>query len=266
MTASTVLNYTRPLRDLMEYHHAEADAISADEILTFLAEREKTIGKSTLNTLCCALKYFYGKVLGDPDRIVDIPTPRKPKQIGELLTATEVRHLLARAKNLRHRLVLELLFGLGLRSSEFGRIRLGDFNKEHRTITIRNGKGGKTRVLPYGDHLRQTLIAYFRDYRPVDYLIPAGYRSEKAGIAIRGVQYIVACTRDRALIGKKFSPHTLRHSFAVHYLNNGGSLLRLQQLLGHKYLTTTLLYLSYASIPLREVASPLDFLYVSDQG
>ena len=79
MTSSTLKNYTRPLRDLMEYHHAEADAISADDILAFLAEREKSIGKFILNTLCCALKYFYGKVLGDPDRIVDIPTPRKPR-------------------------------------------------------------------------------------------------------------------------------------------------------------------------------------------
>nr|WP_262713725.1 phage integrase N-terminal SAM-like domain-containing protein [Neolewinella aurantiaca] len=69
MTSSTIINYARSLRDLMEYHHAEADAITARDILAFLAEREKSIGKSTLNTLCYALKYFYGKVLGDPDRI-----------------------------------------------------------------------------------------------------------------------------------------------------------------------------------------------------
>ncbi|TXF90445.1 hypothetical protein FUA23_06550 [Neolewinella aurantiaca] len=70
MTSSTIINYARSLRDLMEYHHAEADAITARDILVFLAEREKSTGKSTLNTLCCALKYFYGKVLGDPDRIL----------------------------------------------------------------------------------------------------------------------------------------------------------------------------------------------------
>ncbi|TXF80982.1 hypothetical protein FUA23_22110 [Neolewinella aurantiaca] len=72
MTSSTIINYARSLRDLMEYHHAEADAITARDILAFLAEREKSIGKSTLNTLCCALKYFFGKALfGGPDQVVE---------------------------------------------------------------------------------------------------------------------------------------------------------------------------------------------------
>ncbi|TXF80889.1 tyrosine-type recombinase/integrase, partial [Neolewinella aurantiaca] len=140
MTSSTIINYARSLRDLMEYHHAEADAITARDILAFLAEREKSIGKSTLNTLCCALKYFYGKVLGDPDRIVDIPTPRKPKQLGELLTTSELKQLFAAARTSKRRLVLSLIYGLGLRAGEVARIRLHDFDARHRTLIIRNAK------------------------------------------------------------------------------------------------------------------------------
>ncbi len=245
----------------MRRFHAEADAISSNDILIFLAERDEQISKSSLNTTCCALKYFYGKVLGDPDRIVDIPTPRKPTQLGELLTAEEIKHLLHSAKKVRHCLVLELLFGLGLRASEVATIRLCDFNKTHRSLTIRNAKGGKTRVLPYGEHLRQTLIQYYRQHRPTDYLFPPGYKGDQKSISKRGIQYIVRQTLKRSGINKKVSPHTLRHCFAIHYLNNGGTLIRLKQLLGHKYLTTTLRYLSYASIPLRDIDTPLEFLY-----
>ena len=113
--------------------------------------------------------------------------------------------------------------------------------------------------------MRQTLNDYFRAHEPEDYLIPAGYRSQQPGIVVRGVQYIVRQTLVASGLQKKVCPHTLRHCFAVHYLNNGGSVLRLQQLLGHAHISTTWRYLSYASIPLKEVDSPLDFLYARDK-
>lgn len=262
MSSSTVKNYTRPLRDIMEYHHAEADAITTDDILTFLAEREKSIGKSTLNTLCCALKYFYGKVLGDPDRIVDIPTPRKPKQLGELLTTSELRQLFAAAISPKHRLVLSLIFGLGLRAGEVARIRLHDFDRRHRTLIIRKAKGGKQRTLPYDDAVRRDLIAHFRNAKPTDYLFTSTTRkSETGGISVRGVQYIVRTTSIRAGLTKKVCPHTLRHCFSVQHLNHGGNLIRLKQLLGHAHISTTLRYLSYASPELKDIPSPLSFLF-----
>lgn len=264
MSRATQINYARTLRDVQEYHHAEADAISKEELLAYLAQRAESVGGSTLNTNVCALKYYYTKVLGKPELIVDLPTPRKPAELGELLNARELRELLDAAANTKHRLVLELLFGLGLRAGEIGKIKLGDFEKAHRTLTVRNAKGGKHRVLPYGDQLRKTLIRYFYEYRPKDLLIRSGTRlSEAGGISVRGVQYILRATLKSSKIDKRVCPHTLRHCFAVHYLNNGGNLVRLSQLLGHAYLSTTFRYLSYASIELRDIDSPLDFLYAS---
>ena len=78
--------------------------------------------------------------------------------------------------------------------------------------------------------------------------------------SVKSIQYAVREAHKRAPIRKAVHPHTLRHTFAVHYLNNGGSLVRLQQLLGHAHISTTLVYLKYTSIPLRETATPLDFL------
>lgn len=260
---ATVLSYCRALRDLQAHFDAKADTISAKQLLKFLAKRQQEVGPSTLNIICCGLKYFYGQVLGDHERVVDMPIARKSKQLGDLLTASEVCKLIDAADSLRHRVVIELLFGLGLRAGEIGGLTLGDFDKVNRTVRIRKSKGGNERILPYGGRLRSTLRTYYQHYLPDDYLIPAGSGAKNPGIAVRGVQYIVPMALVRSGLRKKVCPHSLRHSYAVHYLNNGGSLLRLKQLLGHKCMTTTLLYLRYSSIPLRDIDSPLDHIYVS---
>lgn len=213
----------------------------------------------------CALKYYYREVLRRLDLVLSIPNPRRSKQIGEVLTAQEMRHFLSSCRSLRHLLVVELLFGLGLRASEVGRLRLGDFDARQRSVTIRTSKGNITRVLPYGDRLRTTLIQYYRQEKPVQYLVPGRDRSDGPGISVRGVQYIVRMTLNRSRLRKQVSPHALRHTFAVHYLNCGGNILRLQQLLGHTYLSSTLIYLRYISIRLQDITSPLDQLYDAQQ-
>ena len=260
LAKSTALNYVRSLRDVQERAGKPADELTRDELLAYLAAQRKHLSASTLNTVVCALKYYYREVARRLELVVDIPNPRKPKQLGDLLNADELRLFLGAARSMRHRLVLELLFGLGLRAGEVGRLRISDFNREQGTVTIRTSKGGITRVLPYGGRLRDTLNQYYRQERPKDFLIPGRERSSSQGISLRGVQYITSTTLQRSRLRKKVCPHTLRHCFAVHYLNNGGNLVRLQQLLGHAYLSTTLLYLRYASITLRDIPSPLDFL------
>lgn len=260
LAKSTALNYVRSLRDVQERTGKPADELTRDELLAYLAARRKHLSASTLNTVVCALKYYYREVARRLELVVDIPNPRKPKQLGDLLNADELRLFLGAARSMRHRLVLELLFGLGLRAGEVGRLRISDFNREQGTLTVRTSKGGITRVLPYGGRLRDTLNQYYRQERPKDFLIPGRERSSSQGISLRGVQYITSTTLQRSRLRKKVCPHTLRHCFAVHYLNNGGNLVRLQQLLGHAYLSTTLLYLRYASITLRDIPSPLDFL------
>lgn len=258
---STVLSYVRILRDVQHYFEQSADELTRNDLLAYLAHKRNTCSSSSLNMQVCALKYFYREVAQRQDLVVDIPNPRSSKQLGDLLTADEVRRFLRAARSMRHLLVVELLFGLGLRASEVGRIRLGDFDREQRTLTIRTSKGGITRILPYGERLRNTLINYYRAEQPDEYLVPARERGNTEGISVSGVQYTVRMTLQRSGLRKHVCPHALRHSFAVHYLNNGGNILRLQQLLGHTYLSSTLIYLRYATFSLRDIDSPLDFLY-----
>lgn len=247
---------------MQAYIDRDVDEITHDEILEFLAWRKKSVGNSTLNTIACGIKFYFTKVNPQPERVVRIPTPRKAEQLGELLTTSELRQLFAAAHSPKYRLVLSLLFGLGLRAGEVGQLRLHDFEAEHKTLIIRRAKGGKHRILPYDDAIRRDLIAHFRAEKPTDYLFTSNTRkTSSGGISVRGVQYIVRAIHQRSGIRKKVCPHTLRHCFAVHYLNNGGNLIRLQQLLGHAYLSTTLRYLSYAAPELKDIPSPLSFLF-----
>ncbi len=262
MSESTVQSYCRAIRDLQYYIDRHVDDITKEEIFEFLTWRKKTVGNSALNTITCGLKYYFRQVAELPENVVTIPTPRKSGQLGELLNTKELRQLFDAVTSSKHRLVLSLIFGLGLRAGEVARLRLGDFDADRRTVIIRHAKGGKQRTLPYDDAVRRDLIAYFRAEKPTDYLFTSATRkSDTGGISVRGVQYIVRTTSERARLTKKVCPHTLRHCFAVQYLNHGGNLIRLKQLLGHAHFSTTFRYLSYASPELKDIPSPLSFLF-----
>jgi integrase/recombinase XerD len=148
---------------------------------------------------------------------------------------------------MRQLLVLHLLYDTGIRVREAIRLRSSDFDKHNRTITVRNSKGNKTRVVQYGSELRQTILRYCKARGGVPaHTLLESYKGQDIPLSQRGVQHIIRQIARRSGIKKRISPHTLRHTFAVHYLNAGGTLRQLQVLLGHEYISTTLNYLKYA--------------------
>jgi len=191
---------------LQAYIDRDIDEITTEEIFEFLSWRKQDVGNSSLNTIICGLKYYFRKVVDKPERVVTIPTPARPSQLGELLTTSELRQLFAASTSPKHRLVLSLLFGLGLRAGEVGSIRLHDFDRHQRTLIIRQAKGRTQRTLPYDDAIRHDLITYFRAEKPADYLFTSTTRkSQNGGLSVRGVQYIVRTTAERARLTKNSS-------------------------------------------------------------
>ena len=149
---------------------------------------------------------------------------------------------------MRQLLLLSLLYDTGMRVREVTRLRVSDFDKHHRSIIIRNSKGNKTRVVQYGGELRQILVKYCKVRGRVPrHTLLESYKEKEQPLSQRGVQHIIRQIVKRSGIKKRVSPHTLRHTYAVHYLNAGGSLRQLQALLGHEYLSTTLNYVKYAN-------------------
>jgi len=260
---ATRQNYLRGLRDLMLHLQKRPEDCSADEIKSFLVySRDKQgLSSSSVNLRVCGIKYYCREVISRLDLVVKIPNPRIQKYHTEVLTLEEVHRLFGACRDIRQLLVLHLLYDAGLRVRELVRLRVSDFDKHHQTITIHNSKGRKTRTLRYGLELRNTLCSYCKvlGYVPKDTLIES-IKEPGQSLSNRGVQHIVREAVRRSGLKKRIHPHTLRHTFAVHYLNFGGSLPQLQQLLGHEHISTTLHYLKYAHVAAPPPISVLDTL------
>lgn len=258
---STQKIYIRAVRDLMESLGSVPESLSVDQIKGHLAAYRGKLSSSALNSRVCGIKYYFRKVVRRPDLVVDVPNPRVAKYVQEVLSEGDLTILYAACQNMRELSLLHLLFDTGMRSREVSTLKLTDFNKTYSQVTIRSSKGGKTRTVPYSVELRTTLTQYFESQRarPTDYLFE---NRDAAGepISVRGVQYIVKEVVKRSRMKRDIHPHTFRHSFAIHYINNGGNLLRLQQLMGHENIESTLHYLKYCTIPLIDCATPLSVM------
>ena len=255
---STQKSYIRGVRDLMEGLQSVPEALTVDQIKGHLASWRGKVSSSALNLCVCGIKYYFRHVVKRPDLAVDVPNPRVAKYVQEVLGEEDLATLFDACLSMRELSVLHLLFDCGLRSREVCHLKLTDFEKGSQTLTIRHSKGDKLRVLPYSEDLRKTLSDYFKSLktRPTVYLFE-NWTTAGEPITVRGVQYIVKEVLKRSKLKKEVHPHTFRHSFAVHFINNGGNLLRLQGLLGHEDLETTFHYLKFCKIPLFDIPTPL---------
>lgn len=258
---ATRRSYIRGIRSLMLYYDRLPENCTVDELKAFLVFQrdQRQLSSSTLNLRVCSLKYYFREVVHRLDLVVKIPNPRVQKYDTEILTIEEIKILFRCCRDMRQTLILHLLYDTGIRVREVVRLRPSDFDKHHQSIIIRNSKGNKTRVIFYGHQLRFTLNKYckVRGGVPPNTLLES-YKESNQPLTKRGVQYIVRQIVKRSRLKKRISPHTFRHTFAVHYLNQGGSIFHLQKLLGHEHITTTLNYLKYANLPQGKTISILD--------
>ena len=249
---ATIANYLRAPFSLMLHYKKFPEDCTVDEIKAFLIYQRDSLNysSSTVNMRVCGLKHYFRNVAIRPDLIVAIPNPRIQKYDTEILTHHELGRLYRSCKDMRQELIISLMYDCGLRCREVTRLRLSDFDKLHRTIIIKNSKGNITRAVPYAEELRDDIIKYCKviGSYPVGPLIES-YRDKGISLTTGGIQHIFQGIVKRSGLTKRIHPHTLRHTFAVHYINNGGSIFRLQQILGHKFISSTLHYLKYAKVP-----------------
>ena len=203
---ATRQNYLRGIRCLMLHHHKVPEHCSVDELKAYLvyARDKQQLSSSSVNLRVCGLKYYFREVAQRLDLVVSIPNHRHQKYFTEILTTQEVQRLFGACRDVRQRLVLQLIYETGLRVRELVRLRVNDFDKNLRIITIHNSKGRNTRTVPYGDQLRSSLRQYckVRGSVPVHTLIES-IKEPGNPLSQRGVQYIVREAVRRSGIKKR---------------------------------------------------------------
>jgi site-specific recombinase XerD len=257
---STARQYLRDVAAFAEHFHRSPDRLGAEQIREyqlFLIHQRK-LAWSTYNQIVCALRFFYIKVLKRSFMLTDIPFTRKQQKLPSILSQQEVAQLLTAPTHLKTRALLMLIYSAGLRRSEAAHLLVSDVDSERMTITIRQGKWQKDRIVMLSPVLLQTLQQYWRYEHPKVWLFPGATPGQP--ISGNDVYGVFKNALRRAGITKPVSPHSLRHGFATHMLEAGVDLRTIQALLGHRSLKTTSRYLHVSPQQLRATASPLDSL------
>ncbi|HUD56169.1 MAG TPA: site-specific integrase [Terracidiphilus sp.] len=257
---TTVACYIRSVAEFARHFNKPPDQLGPEEIRAWqlFLLNEKRVKLSTYIQAVCALRFFYQNTLHRRIEIDRIPLPRYEKKLPVILSKAEVKALLEAPKNLKHRAMLATMYGAGLRVSEVANLKVCDLDRERHVIWVRGGKGHKDRQVMLAEPLRDLLAAYWRWKRPTEWLFPG----RKPDCPIRTTSVFRACQKAarKAGIIKPIHPHSLRHAFATHLLDEGVNLLVIQTLLGHAHLKTTARYLHLSDSAIRSTRSPLETL------
>ncbi|MBW2977277.1 tyrosine-type recombinase/integrase [Candidatus Woesearchaeota archaeon] len=221
-----------------------------------LAERNKS--GSTINVYLSAIRFLLEEVLHRNVNL-NFRYSKRPGSLPTVLSKEEVKRLFDVIRNPKHKLMIELLYSAGMRVSELLNLRGRDFEIRIGHGWIRKGKGNKDRPFIIADRLKEELLIYIKENNltPNDYLFS---RNKFFPMHTRTIQEIVKKAAKNAKIMKHIHPHTLRHSFATHLIQDGYKIADVQPLLGHSRLDTTMVYVHLASAELLSVKSPFDNL------
>ncbi len=256
----TIRNYVRSVKTLMDYHDQLPDELDIDHIIDFLNDLQIEKGRAwrTIKIYVAAFRWFYEHLLQAKEFAQLIPYPKEKPTLPQILSRTELSRLFNACRNIKHRVMLRLLYASGLRRNELLYLRVEDIitdDGQHR-IRINKGKGSKDRYTVLSPIVLEELRSYYLRYRPKTYLFngrEAGQMMSKAGL-----RHALNDAVKKAAITRNVNLHILRHCFASHALEEGMNLKTLQHLMGHSSINTTMVYLHVSEVPLEKAFSPLD--------
>ena len=256
----TISAYVSAVYRLAAFYHQSPDKLGREEIRTFLVDlvEEKQVAWSYYKQVLAALRYLYRHVLHRGEVVEDIRGPRSKKMLPIVLSVEEVARFFKAIPSLKHRTILMLSYGAGLRVGEAVRVRLSDLDRQRKVLRVSQGKGKKDRYTILSPSLLEMLDRYCWAARPTDTLFTTG--STGRPITASTVQRVCKQAQQDAGIEKTITPHTLRHSFATHLLEAGTNLRVIQVLLGHASPRTTAIYTHVSTDLIGKVVSPLDDL------
>jgi integrase len=243
----------------------ELDPEQVQDYLFYLQKKAKTPSQTYFKHTVYGLRFLL-KSEGLPYEFLRLPSIKHEKKLPVVLSKQEVWHMLLACQLLKHKVLIGLLYGCGLRCMEVRNVRIQDLDFDRKQLRVVQGKGKKDRYVPLSQHLIRGLKKYIGAEKPKDFLFN-GQPNGRAGgdfdsrYSQRGVQWAVKQAAKAAGITKDVCVHTLRHTFATHLLEDGLDIITLKNLLGHENIETTMEYLHIAQLDTQKSFSPLDTLF-----
>jgi len=257
---STIDNYRNHLLTFTNlFQFEDWSELSDKELLNnvYLQITKKNMAFNTQNQCLSAFNLFYKEMFNRDVRFKSLSIKKRPDHIPVVLSLIEMKSILDRTKNIKHKAIIASIYGLGLRSSELLNLKIIDVDGSRNVVYIIKGKGKKDRVVMLSKKLKLQLRDYFKIYKPKVFL----FEGQNGGNYTQSsIQKVIKQAAKRASIKKNITAHTLRHSFATHLLENGTDIRIIQKLLGHKDIKTTQIYTRVSAAVIENVKSPLDLL------
>jgi integrase/recombinase XerD len=252
-------DYIRHVKSFTAFLGRLPDTATAEDLRRFqLHQTETGVRAPSINGAVAALRFFFTVTLDRPEMARHLTFVREPRKIPVVLSPEEVARLLEAAPGPKYKAALSAAYGAGLRVSEVVALKVSDVDSKRMLLRIEQGKGQKDRFAMLSPQLLELLRDWYRIARPPVWLFPG--RDPMLPLTTRQFNRTVHAAADMAEIKKRVTPHTLRHSFATHLLEQNIDVRMIQVLLGHAKLDTTALYTRVATNTIRAVMSPLDRL------
>ncbi len=260
LAENTQSAYLQQVAAYARYFGCSPDQLEPEAVRTYqlYLMEVRALTPSSICVATGALRFLYKVTLKRTWAVEEIPMPKRPRKLPEILSPEEVRHFLDAIINHKHRAILMTTYAAGLRVSEATHLKVTDIDSQRMMLRVEQGKGMKDRYVMLSPRLLDVLRTYWKSARPTRWMFPG----EIPGQPITREAVGLACQKARrdAGITKPITPHSLRHAFATHLLESGADLRTIQLLLGHRSLATTARYLKVATTTVCATISPFDLL------
>lgn len=250
----TMKSYLHYLQDFLGFQAAQPGDGNEVTIRRFLLSLESKGASAETRNLCLSAVKFYFRNVAKSGQRFDIRTAKRNRSLPIVLSREEIARMLEGTKNTKHRLMLALAYGSGLRVSEVVALRVGDVDVSELTLHIKQAKGKKDRLSIMPEKLVDELRTMINGKTGQDLVFPSEWGGQ---LTTRTAQKIFEQAHARAKINKPATFHSLRHSFATHLLENGTDVRYVQELLGHNNIRTTQRYTQVTNPMLKQIRSPL---------
>jgi site-specific recombinase XerD len=247
----TIKSYSYHVKKFIEFIEKSRLNLSSESVKLYLLSKDLSINSCRLQY--ASISFFFREILKRPFSFNEVPIKKKEKQLPKIISKKGIKEMIENTENLKHKLIIKLLYSSGLRLQELINLKRKDIDFERGIINVEKGKGKKDRVTLISENLKMDLLKYYsNNFFKTEYI----FEGRNGKYTKKSVQKVLNEAGKR--IKTRVTPHMLRHSFATHLLESGTDIRHIQKLLGHSDLKTTEIYTHVSTKDLSKIKSPLD--------